>query len=88
MISNIISNLFLAFLISTIIFAIYVELSPKMGNIWYRINSLGTKTIQLENLFYLMSGPLMYSFYWVPSYFDINYIIYFFITFVFLELSY
>ena len=83
---NIIFNLSIAFVISTIIFAIYVEISPKMKNIWYRVNSDGIKTIQLENLFHLMYGPFIYSFYWIPSYYDINYIVYFFITYVIVEL--
>jgi len=79
-------NLFLAFVISTIIFGIYVELNPKITNIWYRINSEGVKTIQIYNLLYLMSGPLNYLFYWSPNYLDINYFIYLIITYTIIEL--
>jgi|UniRef100_A0A6C0H0C7 hypothetical protein len=83
---NILFYLFLAIIISTIIFAIYVEISPHMKNIWYRTNSSGEKSFQLENLFILMSGPLNYDFYWHPRYYDINYFIYLFITFIIIEI--
>ena len=82
---NIIYNILIAFIISTIIFAIYVEINPKMTNIWYRINSDGIKTIQLQNLIELMLGPLKYSFYWLPKYYDINYFIYFILTLIIIE---
>lgn len=79
------SNILFALIISTIIFALYVEINPKMTNIWYRINSNGIKTIQLQNLFELMLGPLKYSFYWYPNYFDINYFIHFLIVLSIIE---
>jgi len=79
-------NLLLAFVISTIIFGIYVEINPKITNIWYRINSKGVKTIQIYNLLYLMCGPLNYLFYWTPNYLDINYFTYLIITFIIIEL--
>jgi hypothetical protein len=84
---NILYNLLLASIISTIIFALYVELNPRMTNIWYRLNSEGNKTIQLKNLFELMMGPFKYDFYWYPQYFDINYFIYLISVFIILELS-
>lgn len=84
---NILYNLLLATTISTVIFALYVELNPRMTNIWYRINSEGIRTIQLGNLFELMAGPLKYDFYWYPQYFDINYFTYLIIVFIILELS-
>ena len=85
-IEEIFYNLLIAIIISTIIFAIYVELSPKMTNIWYRINSEGHKTIQIKNLFELMMGPVKYEFYWYPQYYDINYFIYLIGVFIILEL--
>ena len=79
-------NLLIASIISLIIFAIYVEVNPKMTNIWYRINSEGHKTIQINNLFELMRGPLKYDFYWHVQYYDINYFIYLITIFIMLEL--
>jgi len=78
-------NLILALIISIIIFGIYVEINPKMTNIWYRVNSEGIKTIQLDNLLELMSGQLRYIFYWFPNYWDINYFIHLIIIFVIIE---
>ena len=78
-------NLILAFIISFVIFAIYVEVNPKMTNIWYRVNSEGIKTIQLDNLLQLISGPFRYIFYWFPNYWDINYFIYLIIIFIIIE---
>jgi hypothetical protein len=85
-IEEIFYNLLIASIISIIIFAIYVELSPKMTNIWYRINANGDKTIQIKNLFELMMGPLKYDFYWYPQYYDINFFIYLITIFIMLEL--
>ena len=75
-------NITISFITSIIIFGIYVEVNPKMTNIWYRLNSKGVKEIRFGNLFELMKGPLKYDFYWYPQYFDINYFIYLGITFV------
>jgi hypothetical protein len=83
-IKKIIYDLILSVIISTIIFAIYVEINPKMTNIWFRINSNGEKTIQLINLFHLMVGPLYYDFYWYPNYLDINYFMYLLLSFLFI----
>jgi len=85
MILNNLNKLLTAFIISVIIFGIYVEVNPKMTNIWYRVNSEGIKTIQLDNLLELITGPLRYIFYWYPNYWDINYFIYLIITFVIIE---
>ena len=85
MILNNVNKLFAAFIISIIIFGIYVEINPKMTNIWYRVNSEGIKSIQLDNLLELMTGPFRYIFYWYPNYWDINYFIYLIITFVIIE---
>jgi len=49
MIQNIISS----FIISFISFGLYVEINPKIGNIWWRINSNGNKEIRINNLFVL-----------------------------------
>jgi len=82
---NNLNNLIYAFIVSFIIFGIYVEVNPKMTNIWFRVNSEGIKTVQLDNLLMLMTGPLRYIFYWFPNYWDINYFIYLIIAFVIIE---
>jgi hypothetical protein len=46
MIKNLISSFFITF----ILFGIYVEVNPTMGNIWWRYNSNGIKEIRIQNL--------------------------------------
>jgi hypothetical protein len=76
MIYLIIKNLILSFIFSTIIFAIYVELSDGMGNIWYRTNSTGNREVYVESLWGLMMAPTVYRFYWWLEYLDLNFFIY------------
>jgi len=69
-------------IVATILFAIYVEISPGMGNIWYRLNSDGYKEIRIINLIHIMLAPLTNSFYWWPIYWDINFFVYWFIVYM------
>ena len=48
-----IQNIITSFIISFISFGLYVEINPKIGNIWWRINSNGNKEIRINNLFVL-----------------------------------
>ena len=77
-IKKIIYDFFIATLVSLIIFAIYVEINPKLTNIWYRYNSSGNKVISLGGLFELIKGPLFNNYYWQFQFWDINYFIYLF----------
>jgi len=72
----IIIKLIKSFIFATIIFGIYVEVNPKLGNIWYRIDMNGEKQIYIINLFRLMFAPLYYMFYWYIYMWDINFFIY------------
>jgi hypothetical protein len=82
----IVKNIILSFILSMIIFAIYVELSEGMGNIWYRTNSTGNKEIFLESLWGLMMAPLVYKFYWWYEYLDLNFFIYWSLVFWILQI--
>ena len=68
---------------ATISYAIYIQFSNKMGNIWYRSNSLGKKSIQLNGLIHTIIAPLKSSsmFMWNYKFWDINYFT-FTITFI------
>ena len=79
-------NLFISFIISFIIFALYVELNPRITNVLFRKTTNDYKIIELKNLLNLISGPFKYSFYWLPNYLDVNYIVYFLVIFIFVEL--
>ena len=78
-IKKIIYDFFIATIISLIIFAIYVEINPKLTNIWLRFNSSGNKVISLGGLFELIKAPLFNNYYWQFQFLDINYFIYLFI---------
>ena len=84
---TIIYNLLKSFIISTIIFAIYVEINPSMGNIWYRIDSNGIKRINIISLFNLMLGPLRYLFYWNLTNLDINFFIHWLVVFLIIQFN-
>jgi len=77
-----IKNIIYSFLISVILFGLYVELNPLMTNIWWRINSDGNKQIVISNLFLLIFAPLNYLFYWYPNAWDINFFIWWGIIFL------
>jgi hypothetical protein len=84
-VEKILYNLFVSFIISFIIFALYVEFNPKITNILFVKSSNDYKIIEFKNLFNLMIGPFKYDFYWIPNYFDVNFIIYFVVIFIFVE---
>jgi len=73
-----------SFIIATFIFGIYVEINPKIGNIWYRIDMNGNKQIYIINLFRLMFAPLYYIFYWYVNMWDINFFIYWIVIYLIL----
>ena len=66
----------------TISYAFYIELSPGLGNIWYRTGVDGCKHIRLDNLWSLMINPLISRDLWTPSLWDTNYFIFMAIWFV------
>jgi hypothetical protein len=59
----------------TIVFAGYLELSPKIGNVWYRMGVDGFRHIKIENLLAFMIKPLTMIELWYPWNWDINYIL-------------
>jgi hypothetical protein len=82
---KIIYNLFITFILSLVIFSLYVELNPKITNILFVKTSKEYKIIEFTNLINLIIGPFKYDFYWLPSYLDVNYIVYFIVVFIFVE---
>jgi hypothetical protein len=86
MYQKILYNLFISFIISVIIFILYVELNPKITNVLFVKSTNDYKIIEFKNLINLMIGPFKYDFYWLPNYLDVNYIIYFVVVFILFEL--
>ena len=66
--------------LGTIGYALYVQFSPKIGNIWYRLDSTGNKSFQFNSLSNLMIQTSTNSIYWKLNNLDINYI---FVTYIF-----
>tara|TARA_E500000178_G_scaffold304544_1_gene315410 strand:- start:61 stop:315 length:255 start_codon:yes stop_codon:yes gene_type:complete len=54
----------------------YVQFHPKIGNIWMRPDSTGSKKIQLEGLMPMIKAPLMYNHFWKSENLDINWLAY------------
>jgi len=84
-VEKILYNLFVTFIISFIIFALYVELNPRITNVLFKKSSNDYKIIEFRNLIILMLGPFKYDFYWLTNYLHVNYIVYFVIIFIFVE---
>ena len=61
-----------------IIYSLYVQLSPTMGNIWLRSNSEGDPIFCPLNLFELMVAPLQSDklYFWEPHFWPINFFVY------------
>jgi hypothetical protein len=57
---------------SSFAFAMYVEFSPGMGNIWYRINDKGTRSFQPNGLLNLMTSPFWNKDLWKLELLDLN----------------
>ena len=86
MYQKILYNLLISFIISVIIFTLYVELNPKITNVIFVKSNNDYKIIEFKNLINLMIGPFKYDFYWLPTYLDVNFIIYFVVVFILFEL--
>jgi hypothetical protein len=86
MYQKILYNLLISFIISVVIFILYVELNPKITNVIFVKSNNDYKIIEFKNLINLMIGPFKYDFYWLPNYLDVNFIIYFVVVFILFEL--
>jgi hypothetical protein len=65
-------NFFLYIILITVIFIIYTEYS--LGNIFYRINSKGKKSLNLSSGINYLIDPLKNTFLWDFKVLDVNYI--------------
>lgn len=57
------------------IFSAYLELNPKITNVWYRIGADGVRHINFTSLWHFITGPFTMIEFWYPSNWDINYFI-------------
>ena len=69
------NKLFLGYFIFFFIFAAYLELSPKLGNIWLRKDSNGITNFHPASIIKLILKPLYDIVFWYPYVWDINFFI-------------
>ena len=62
-------------LVYFILFSAYLELSPRLTNIWYRISSDGVRRINLSSYFHFLSRPFYTLEFWYPRNWDLNYFV-------------
>jgi len=56
-----------------ILFIIYLELNPKLSNIWIRCDSNNILKICPSGILTMLYKPFQYIFFWKPEYWDINF---------------
>ena len=74
------------FILYFIIFAIYLETSRSLGNIWFRVGADGKKHINLHSLYNFIIQPFYTKELWYPSFWDINYFVGSIITIIILSI--
>ena len=74
-------NMILAYVLITFIFLLYIQFSPKMGNIWYRNGYFVPR-----GAVNLMVYPLREIKMWNPKLWDINYFIWIIFTYIVMKL--
>jgi hypothetical protein len=75
-------------LIYLIIFTIYLEYSPNLGNIWIRVGSDGKKHFRPINIYHIIIKPLSMKELWYPKNWDLNFIVGSFFTILLLNILY
>ena len=58
--------------LSLLVFALYLELSPGLGNIWYRTDVTGNRRLSLVNLLAFILNPLYRPTLWQWELLDAN----------------
>lgn len=72
---KLINSIFYGSLVYLPIFAAYLELNPKITNVWYRIGVDGARHINLPSLWNFITKPFTMIELWYPSNWDINYFV-------------
>ena len=61
------------YLIYFIIFLIYLEVSPKLKNVWIRCDSNNILKICPQGILSMLSKPFSNIYFWYPQFWDINF---------------
>lgn len=65
------------FLSSLIIYLTYLELSPGLGNIWFRFNADNVRVINIMGALNMIIHPLKNLTFWSIENWDLNFFIYY-----------
>ena len=66
-----------SFGLSSGLYALYVQFSPKIGNVWIRKDSNNEDVIVLDNLLNMMKQPLCNKDFWKLKTLDMNFLAWF-----------
>ena len=55
-----------------ILFILYLEVSPRLGNVWLRYDHRGKLRIHIGSLLQFIYQPFTNSFFWKPEFWDLN----------------
>jgi hypothetical protein len=80
-------SLWIWLLIVFILWALYLELSPKLGRILIRPNSKGGYSISLGGIGNLMLKPFQDIQFWYPNFWDLNIYVWWIFTILIYKLS-
>ena len=73
---------YLGYVSLLVLYLLYIQFSPGMGNIWYR----NDEYFSLMGAINMIFSPFYVSYLWLPEFWDINFIIWtlFYVLFVYL----
>ena len=66
-------QLIMGYFIYFIIFISYLEISPKLQNIWIRYNSDNVLQICPGGIWNMLKKPFSNCYFWYPEFWDLNY---------------
>ena len=69
------------FLLSLIIYLSYLELSPGLGNIWFRLNADNVRVINIMGALNMIFYPIKDLSFWSIKNWDLNFFIYYIFLF-------
>tara|TARA_E500000178_G_C16992439_1_gene741520 strand:+ start:191 stop:517 length:327 start_codon:yes stop_codon:yes gene_type:complete len=68
-------DLIISYFIYFIIFIAYLEISPKLKNVWIRCNSDNVLQICPAGIWNMLKKPFSNIYFWYPQFWDLNYYI-------------
>lgn len=63
-----------ALLSSSVLFPLYLQFYPKLGNVWIRQNDIGKRELNLRSLLQFYTLPVRSLFVYDPCFWDLNWL--------------